>query len=356
MREVEGEQQGRHEGDEAGLGAALPVVLATGHLGHEVEQSQGHPEEGGGEREIRKQMHRLVEGGPAHQAADVGQQAVQGAAGLDQGLLAQQPQDGDLPQHVEHEWQGGAPHEDSAQLPGVVPEVEHDARDGAVEAEGGEDDRQARQQQAFPEGHGEQVLPLGAGQQQRQHRHHDHQLHGEHQAVEVIHLPGADAHHAAKQQGKDPGRLLLAEGQAGIGQCLGQQAAAAADVGGGQGVEQHQDAEGGDALAPGAEQVIRQLVQVPLAGAEAGFHLQHGGEGHQGPEADHQHQGGGAAQGRGGQRQGQHAGAYGGAGNQQGTTQGLGIHVIHPKVRGAVANKREPVGCVGRRLRGKAGG
>ena len=32
-------------------------------------------------------------------------------------------------------------------------------------------------------------------------------------------------------------------------------------------------------------------------------------------------------------------------------TQGLGIHVIHPKVRGAVANKREPVGCVGRRLR-----
>ncbi len=29
---------------------------------------------------------------------------------------------------------------------------------------------------------------------------------------------------------------------------------------------------------------------------------------------------------------GQNAGAYGGAGNQQGTTQGFGIHVIHPNV------------------------
>ena len=103
----------------------------------------------------------------------------------------------------------------------------------------------------------------------------------------------------------------------------------------------------GDALAPGAEQVIRQLVQVPLAGAEAGFHLQHGGEGHQaqrpiisirvaGPPRDEE------ASGRG-----QHAGAYGGAGNQQGTTQGLGIHVIHPKVRGAVANKESQLAVSG---------
>ncbi len=78
--------------------------------------------------------------------------------------------------------------------------------------------------------------------------------------------------------------------------------------------------------------MIRQLVQVPLAGVEACLYLQHGGEGHQGPEADHQHQGGGAAEGGGGQRQGQHAGTYGGAGNQQGTTQSFGIHVIHPNV------------------------
>jgi hypothetical protein len=61
------------------------------------------------------------------------------------------------------------------------------------------------------------------------------------------------------------------------------------------------------------EQVIRQLVQVPLAGIETGLHLQHGGKGHQSPQANHQQQGGGAAEGRGGQRQGQHTGAYGGA-------------------------------------------
>ena len=275
-------------------------------------------------------MHRLVEGGPAHQIADVGQQAVQRPAGLDQGLLTEQPQDGHLPQHVEDERQGGAPHEDPAQLLGAVTQIEHHARDGAVKTERGEDDRQARQQQALTERHGEQVLPLGTRQQQPEDGHHDHQLDGEHQSVEVIHLFGADADHAAKQQGKGPGRLLLAEGQAGIGQRLGQQAAAAADVGGGQRVEQHQDAEGGNALAPGAEQVIRQLVQVPLAGVEAGFHLQHGGKGHQAPETDHQEQGDGPAKGGGGQRQGQHAGAYGGAGNQQGTSQGFGIHGVHP--------------------------
>ncbi len=199
-----------------------------------------------------------------------------------------------------------------------------------MKAERGEDDRQTRQQQPLAQRQGEQVLPFGARQQQCQYRHHDHQLDGEHQPVEVIHLLGADTDHAAKQQGKGPGRLLLAEGEVGIGQRLGQQAAAAADVGGGQRVEQHQNAEGGDALAPGAEQVIRQLVQVPLAGVEAGFHLQHGGKGHQGPEADHQQQGGGAAERRRGQRQGQHAGAYGGAGNQQGTSQGFGVHGVHP--------------------------
>ena len=199
-----------------------------------------------------------------------------------------------------------------------------------MEAERGEDDRQARQQQALTERHGEQMLTLGAGQQQRQHPYHDHQFDGEHQSIEVIHLLGAHTHHAAEQQGEGPSRLLLADGGARIGQRLGQQAAAAADVGGGQRVKQHQDTEGGDALAPGAEQVIRQLVQVPLAGIEAGLHLQHGGEGHQGPEPDHQRQGGGAAQGGGGQRQGQHAGAYGGAGDKQGATQGFGIHGVHP--------------------------
>lgn len=46
------------------------------------------------------------------------------------------------------------------------------------------------------------MLPLGAGQQQRQHPYHDHQFDGEHQSIEVIHLFGADAHHAAKQQGE----------------------------------------------------------------------------------------------------------------------------------------------------------
>ncbi len=105
LGEVEGKQQGRHEGDEAGLGAALPVVLATGHLGHEVEQPQRHPEEGGGKCKIRKEVHRLVEGGPADQAADVGQQAVQGATGLDEGCLTEQPEDRHLPQHVEDERQ-----------------------------------------------------------------------------------------------------------------------------------------------------------------------------------------------------------------------------------------------------------
>ncbi|MNF14019.1 hypothetical protein D3C80_2160720 [compost metagenome] len=59
-----------------------------GHLGHEVEQAEGHPEEGGGERQIRKQVHGLVEGGPADQVADVGEQAVERPAGLDQALLA----------------------------------------------------------------------------------------------------------------------------------------------------------------------------------------------------------------------------------------------------------------------------
>ena len=203
------------------------------------------------------------------------------------------------------------------------------------------------------------MLPLGARQQQRQHRHHDHQFHGEHQPIEVIHRAGTDADHATKQQGKGPCSLLLAEGHPRIGQRLCQQAAAAADVGGGERVEEHQDTEGGDALAPGTEQMIRQLVQVPLAGVEAGFYLQHGGEGHQGPEADHQHQGSWAAEGRGGQRQGQHTGAYGGAGNQQGTTQSLGVHVIHPNVAVSVqtgdvssdVNKRGPIGVIRRSLR-----